>query len=427
VHDGAGPARSREAPDAARRRFVVSELQDLVDALADRLERAVDVDDQRFGLLVFSAHGADVDDVRLASILHRRAPEPVMQWLLDLGVAHASAPLWVPANTELGMRPRWCLPIRFQELLLGYLWLVDEPTPLAAEEVAVALAYADELAPVLYRDRLLHDTGRARERAAVGTLVGDDADARERSARSVLTDGVLTPSPRYAAIVVAAAHDASGAAGASALARLDRARRGLAPHRCLTGTAGGHGVMIAALEAEPRTDDAFDRAVGPRLDDGVTPAARGPAVARLEQIDRSFAAACDALTIAPALAEGLHTPLIVWDRLGAWRMLARIPVDDRTVAAVPEPLRMLAGRTDGPQLLETLSCFLEQGGDIPRAAARLFVHRTTLYARLRRIELDTGIDLADGEARLELHVGVRLLALLDARACDTGSPVRGAC
>jgi DNA-binding PucR family transcriptional regulator len=40
--------------------------------------------------------------------------------------------------------------------------------------------------------------------------------------------------------------------------------------------------------------------------------------------------------------------------------------------------------------------------------ARLRIHKTSLYYRLRRIEKLTGMSLRDGEDRLALHLGVTL-------------------
>jgi DNA-binding PucR family transcriptional regulator len=58
----------------------------------------------------------------------------------------------------------------------------------------------------------------------------------------------------------------------------------------------------------------------------------------------------------------------------------------------------------------------EEGGmrdDLPqqwtqaRAATALQIHRQALYYRLPRIEAVTGLDLADGGARLLLHASLR--------------------
>jgi DNA-binding PucR family transcriptional regulator len=40
------------------------------------------------------------------------------------------------------------------------------------------------------------------------------------------------------------------------------------------------------------------------------------------------------------------------------------------------------------------------------------VHRTSLYYRLSRIELISGMDLASGGDRLSLHLGLKLARLL---------------
>jgi DNA-binding PucR family transcriptional regulator len=45
------------------------------------------------------------------------------------------------------------------------------------------------------------------------------------------------------------------------------------------------------------------------------------------------------------------------------------------------------------------------------AAERLHLHRTSLYYRLGRIAELTGRDLADGGARLELHLALKLVRL----------------
>ena len=44
---------------------------------------------------------------------------------------------------------------------------------------------------------------------------------------------------------------------------------------------------------------------------------------------------------------------------------------------------------------------------------RLRIHKTSLYYRLRRIETLTGMCLRDGEDRLALHLGIKLVRLTD--------------
>ena len=59
----------------------------------------------------------------------------------------------------------------------------------------------------------------------------------------------------------------------------------------------------------------------------------------------------------------------------------------------------------------TLETYLDHAGDVKRTAAELWLHRTSLYYRLRRIEEVAGVDLNRGEDRLLCHVALRLARL----------------
>jgi DNA-binding PucR family transcriptional regulator len=58
-------------------------------------------------------------------------------------------------------------------------------------------------------------------------------------------------------------------------------------------------------------------------------------------------------------------------------------------------------------LTGTAETWLDTGCSAARASAALHVHRQTLYSRLARIAQLTGLDLADGDARLLLHASLR--------------------
>ena len=64
-----------------------------------------------------------------------------------------------------------------------------------------------------------------------------------------------------------------------------------------------------------------------------------------------------------------------------------------------------------PLLTETAGVRLDCAGSPQRAAARLCVHRQTLYYRLGRIAELTGLDVAHGADRLLLHLAVRAARL----------------
>ncbi len=77
---------------------------------------------------------------------------------------------------------------------------------------------------------------------------------------------------------------------------------------------------------------------------------------------------------------------------------------------IPLGLRhLLNGGHD--QLVHTLETYLDHAGDVKATAAALWLHRTSLYYRLRRIEELAGVDLNRGEDRLLCHVALKLTHL----------------
>ena len=108
------------------------------------------------------------------------------------------------------------------------------------------------------------------------------------------------------------------------------------------------------------------------------------------------------LAVAERLPGAGH--LTCWDRLGA---LALVP---ELARAADWPGRDAAGRlrTHGAagDLLRTAAVYLGTAGDTAATAARLGVHRATLYHRLRRVAELTGLDPSDGADRLTLHLSV---------------------
>ena len=95
------------------------------------------------------------------------------------------------------------------------------------------------------------------------------------------------------------------------------------------------------------------------------------------------------------------SPVAHWAELGGWRPVTELAGPD------PAVLPLLADRV----LAQTAEVFLDCAGSASRAASALQIHRQTLYYRLSRIEAVTGLDLADGGARLLLHASLRAARL----------------
>lgn len=390
------------------RRLVVNEIQALVDGLAERLGRPVGVDDRRFRAIAYSSHSDEIDSVRRTSILGREAPQAVRGWLEDLGVLRAERALRVPENTELGMVARVCVPVRFRGRLLGLLWLVEPEPPFDEDQLALCQECATALADELYRAERQDDVERQREADAVRRLL--DATEGDAGAAGIAADAA------YAVLIVEAVFPAEHAGAAGIDLRLmeavDRARRLVPPKHQLAAVQGTRATVVVAAPGaaeigryaaellhgvqEALADAAGDGAIV-GVSDAVTSVAELPGA-------RDHAALC--------VQMGRSMPdrdrLVSWEELGAMRLIAELvgARDPRTL--VPGPLRKLLGEPDADTLVRTLEAYLEHAGDVAGAATELYVHRSSLYNRLRRIEELIGVDLRSGSDRLELHLGVRL-------------------
>ena len=105
------------------------------------------------------------------------------------------------------------------------------------------------------------------------------------------------------------------------------------------------------------------------------------------------------------------------EELGVYGLLTRIPSRELDETCVPPGLlQLIRSGPKGAQLVDTLEAFLENAGDVQATAEQLFVHRTTLYYRLQRIEELTGAQLSNGEDRLVYHLSLKIARLIGLRS-----------
>jgi DNA-binding PucR family transcriptional regulator len=100
-------------------------------------------------------------------------------------------------------------------------------------------------------------------------------------------------------------------------------------------------------------------------------------------------------------------PIVSWADLGVYRLLAKLSHRELAELAAESAVLSVAGGG----LAATVETYLDLGGHVQQTAAALGVHRQTLYYRLGRAEQLTGLDLADGQNRLLLHLSLKAAAL----------------
>ncbi|WP_033294100.1 helix-turn-helix domain-containing protein [Amycolatopsis jejuensis] len=391
------------------------DLQDIVDDLAERLQRSVAIDDPSIRLLAASRHFGDEDGIRVASVLNRTLDADVREKILAQGIARWTAPGRVLAPVAEA-RSRLCLPVRCSGLLLGFLWLIDADRPLSEQQQERASDAADRAGVVLYHRLVVHERTKARHEAILWELVSADPAIRTQAVDDLRAEqlypagamrfqvlGVQHPgldaatAPQYAALE-AAAGDACQPPAYTLMAA-NKARAWLLLVRREPLSPAELGALCARLTAR------FDRLTG---DGGQLVFGAGAVVDQVEQVVDSYRQAFlagRAARLVPSLG-----PLARWGALGPYELLLRMPADD-LLAAARTPVLDALEREGGPTLVTTLEQFLDNAGDVARTAQELTIHRATLYHRLKRIEQLTGCVLNRGEDRLTLHLGLKMRAL----------------
>jgi hypothetical protein len=393
----------------------VGDLFSLANAIADLIDAPVTIEDRASRVLAFSRRQDEADPGRVATILGQQVPEHYVGLLKDLDVfgrlARETEPVFVE-GFERGMLPRLAVAVRSGPELLGTIWAAvsERPPP----ETVEAFVGAARLAGLhLLRHRQEADLSRRFHSEQLAAVLQGGAGAAEAAQRLGM--------PRQPLVVFAA--EPTGKEGSEfegAQRKLvDALGVNLAVVHSRAATARVGGTVYAVVPAPAARDDGAARGlsvarqflgrIGSR--DPVVIGVGGPAHT-IGDLARARTEADRALQVLRRRGEShgaVHYDDVYLDSLLI--RLVDTAVEDGEGLRGPLQRVHRHDREHGKDYLATLSCFLDVGGDVRAAAARLNLHANTVRYRLRRIETLSGLDLADPMTRLSALVQVRAAAL----------------
>ena len=235
-------------------------------------------------------------------------------------------------------------------------------------------------------------------------LAGTDASAAY--ARAAALDYDLRP-PHYV-VVIHHPHAAASALSAAACQAADRQH--------LKYLHGHHAGMVVLLIDGPPEAAALYRAVSARLGDPAVTIGISPACATPADYPESFTKACRVLNV--RLRSATPFGASTYDELGFYRLIDAAHVSGGVEDYVLEWLGVLLDYDENKnaELVHTLSCYLECGGNYDDTAAALHIHRSTLRYRLARIGDLTGYNLRDVDTRFNVHAAIRAWRFLNPTA-----------
>jgi sugar diacid utilization regulator len=391
-----------------------ADLQVLVDDVAQRLESPAVLEDEEQRMIVYSSHATDMpmDEVRRDSILRRETQRHFRDWFRDFGITASTEPLRIPKSEGLGILGRLCVPVRWHGMLTGFLWLIDDSNSMSREQVCIAEQAAEQASLLLFEDRLAERRGAAALRQLLSS-----SDVLRAAAAQQIQDEDLFPGRTSAIVTVVQVTDKGNPDARLALSEglSDVMRRH--ERRTLLGAAFHDHVAIllrTSRDSDPRSDRA--REIGCETRDILTRSlARDgsqPCAAVGIGDSRSLADAYQSYRQA-RMAAGTAAQIpsfgtvARWRELGVYRTISLLPGSEAADEALDPRFEQLLDAGDSG-VLDALETYLDLCGDGQAAAERLYLHRGTLYYRLKKAQRTADINLHDGRDRLAIHLAFKI-------------------
>ncbi|MET1064282.1 MAG: helix-turn-helix domain-containing protein [Arthrobacter sp.] len=391
------------------------DVEQLVEQVALKLGRGLSLEDLDGLLLAYSSNQSHADRVRVNFLLSKRVPVDVSAWQLSHGIATAVRPVVVPANEDLGMLGRVCVPLLLRGFRVGYLWVQLDPE----ENATAVLGQLPEVAGELEQlSALLLDSNtaesefrRRREQEFLAACQGESnavaavagwKEVQGRGPWQLVTvldaDGWAEGSDPIASTLIHRSAALQATIGVdAALFSAATETHSVVLFRESTGRADHAQVLVHyQLELAKRSGREVRRIILGTSEGFARPRELADAYRRSRQ-------AAQAAAVDPQLGE-----LVDCRATGIYQLLASAGGGAGAWAdAGSVYFRILEDHDRNHELLPVLELFYDNDGSVQEVADKLHLHRSSIYNRLGRIRQLLGVDPLKGMARLELHAALK--------------------
>ena len=390
-------------------------IDDVVESIAQKLGRGLSLEDPDGVLLAYSSHQSTADRVRVNFLLSKQVPADVDEWQLRHGIAQAVRAVAVPANEDLGMLARVCVPLLVRGFRVGYLWVQQQSSADPAADILATLPVVrpltDRLAELLLETDAASSERRTRREATFLAACRGVAAASEelRGWHELGGNG-----PWRLAVVhelaAAAPPDIDDPHEAALLQRTLalQATVGVAPVLFSAGASGFSVLLCAAGVGATALQQVLDRYRA-----GVAKRAGRPAGRILLGLSEPVA---DPRDLAEAFEHAQHTvqaaavdphlgDVASYADIGVYQFLGTVGWQAPAHGSIRFGELSEADRVE--ELLPVLELLYDKNGSVQDVAAQLHLHRSSVYNRLARIRSVIGVDPLAGTVRLELHLALK--------------------
>jgi len=380
-------------------------LPELARTLAELMERAVTIESPDFELLAYANWG-QMDQARKDSISQMRTPPALVAELERRGdlaqLQAARQPVRVASAPEMGMTmERIVAPIVVGGEVYGYTWLIADVHPLGELDRMAIESAATIAALIMLREQTIQETENRLKGDLLARLLQDDFEDRAELWHQGEQFGLDFRRPHQ--VLVIGADYARVGQPADLMRQLFPL---VAAQKTLMGPFGNHIVAVMETDADGTQTQALAEditAAHPDLWVGLGQVVEDPLALRV-----SYDQAREAINVARQMRSGQR--VVAFQDLGYLHLLYHVPAEHSNHNVYSQKIWRLVRHEQerGGELLTTLETYLQRGGNALKTARQLYIHRSTLVYRLKRIEDLCEVDLSDPLVRLNLQIALQM-------------------
>ena len=384
-------------------------LDDIVESLANLLNRSVTIEDPSLRVLAHASPGP-IDELRRRSISEGRTPPEFVVYLEEQGIFERlkddPRPQRVPSIPELGMTlERTIAPIVVGPNLYGYVWIIATEGPLTELDFLAIEQAATVAALAFTRQQAIFEAEQRVKSGLLDDLLDLDTHQDLHALRQtlqklglqrgyqVLVLGEFSQNPMgaYTFASLVERELASADLQATVVQRLNRLIILLATPDSRTGLAISNRILQRAVQQ------------GDPLIIGLSRGSNAET-----QIRQSYGEAAEAYRVGRLLSKNQPG---VWpfEKLGFLHWIHQIPGETLTSGHYYRLVCEIAehDRLQGDEYLKTLEAYLDCSGNKQQVSQKLFIHRNTLRQRLQKLNDTWGIDFEDAYTLVNLYIALK--------------------
>ncbi|MDV2685691.1 helix-turn-helix domain-containing protein [Alkalihalophilus lindianensis] len=391
-------------------------LEEFVDAISERLQCPVTIEDSNHHLLAYSSHDDGTDAARISTIIGRRVPEKVINRFWKEGVIptlnQSDEPLVIPQIHDIGLGNRVAVSIRKNNEVLGYIWVLEVGRTLTKEDLADLKLAASKAKNQLLQLNMQKKKKEKNHQELLWQMITGDARNHQVIAEQLSKIGI---NPQKPLAVILFSFDVMSDELYKKLVYVAKTTQKI---NILIQTLDENQVVFL-ISSHIQNDfvketkdfiETFKTQIRERFGISQIWSGCGYAYENYEWIKRSYDEATKVISLKQSFDQELQSATF-YHELGIFRYIDILQQDEQVkdISINPAIRKLetydLEHRTN---LLETLDVILNKDGNMNEAAKELHCHVNTLNYRLKRIQEIANIQLKDPVQKLGLYLDMKL-------------------